>query len=384
MSLVSTIKDTVLISAKTVLLARFWVLMFDPVFNPAWSADSPGRVLPVYESWRGIIDFLYLVSATIQLPVQWTFQALLVMKPDLQNNVFPVMATSELGPWVARLIKATAFLPWPTWMNDMPAVQWLPGYVDWITLLAFFAIFAISPIIEWLMGIAQNLWWTLLIEFSFNEKKQVAYKDALKKRADELSSLGVQYRNLSKEVSMMAESIITDELTKVYNKRFYLAKIQDLFVQAKENRLPFTLVMMDIDHFKKVNDTYGHLVGDEVLVAVATTIRDLTPAGTFCCRFGGEEFALLMPYHDLNSGLQVANQIRKKCLTLTFPSVPELRTSLSAGVVFADFDAPQAQQMGNHEALVKLADDELYRAKLEGRNRVCFTQVIHQAPASVQ
>jgi diguanylate cyclase (GGDEF)-like protein len=380
MSLFQTIKNTTLVGAQSVVFLRFWLMLCDPVYNVAWGTLKQGRVLPIYESWRGLIDALYLAGAIIQLPIQWLFQALLVLKPDLQTSIFPVMETSQLGPLVKQLIASTASLPWPEWMSSQPATQWLPGYVDWISLITWGVLVALVPLLDLAYGVVSNLWWTLITEFSFNEKKEVVYKDALQKRAQELSKLGVQYRNLSKEVNLMAESIITDELTKVYNKRFYLSKSQELFVQAKTNRLPMSLIMIDIDYFKKVNDHHGHLVGDEVLVAVAQIAKDLTPPGTFCCRFGGEEFAVLMPYHDLNSALQVANSIRKQCLTLTFASVPELRSSLSCGVVFADFECQAAQMMTTYENLVKLADDELYRAKLEGRNRVCFTQVVDMVP----
>jgi diguanylate cyclase (GGDEF)-like protein len=168
---------------------------------------------------------------------------------------------------------------------------------------------------------------------------------------------------------MLAHSVITDELTKVYNKRFFLSKIEHEFKTAREKKALLAISMVDIDHFKKLNDTYGHLLGDKVLQAVAQVAKRGTPGDCFCCRFGGEEFAIIMPAKKLEDVVQVVSTIHRNLPLLRFEEDPDLRTAASFGVCIVDFKNPAAQELKSFEEFIKLADDELYRAKLNGRNR---------------
>jgi len=162
----------------------------------------------------------------------------------------------------------------------------------------------------------------------------------------------------------------TDDLTGVGNRRFFDAELASRFEHAQRYGRPLTLVMIDIDHFKNVNDTFGHQAGDEVLQHVARVLQRNTRRSDFVARFGGEEFVVLLPETALLEGLQVAEKIRAAVPAENLPT----RVTVSAGV------AAIPLQLDTPEELVAAADRALYRAKEKGRNRVEHESAPHPDP----
>jgi diguanylate cyclase (GGDEF)-like protein len=157
-----------------------------------------------------------------------------------------------------------------------------------------------------------------------------------------------------------------DHLTNLFNRR-YLAEILDSeFVRARRNNEYLTLVMVDIDYFKKVNDTYGHQNGDVVLAAVAKLAQRQLRAYDSAARYGGEEFVLVIPSSSLSGGVLVAERLRQAVLETSFPPpMEDLTVTVSAGV--ATYPSPLVDSI---DSLFRQADEALYRAKQNGRNRV--------------
>jgi diguanylate cyclase (GGDEF)-like protein len=154
---------------------------------------------------------------------------------------------------------------------------------------------------------------------------------------------------------------VTDSLTGLYNRRLLFERLSEETERARRFAHGFSILMLDIDHFKAVNDAFGHQVGDQVLVRVAAelraVLRDVDTAG----RYGGEEFLVILPYADARQALEVAERVRTRLAALTWPQ-PGLRITVSGGV---------AEYMGpGIDALVEAADRKLYEAKAAGRNRV--------------
>lgn len=150
---------------------------------------------------------------------------------------------------------------------------------------------------------------------------------------------------------------VTDPLTGLFNRRGMQATL-DAWMDQEE---PFALIMLDIDHFKAVNDTFGHDVGDKVLGFLASKMRDNARDSDMLCRCGGEEFMILLPGADLGSAMQVAERLRRSCESTLSPTGAPIH--LSAGVA-AWLPGEEAS------ALIKRADEALYEAKRGGRNRV--------------
>ncbi|MBI5181039.1 MAG: diguanylate cyclase [Nitrospirae bacterium] len=161
---------------------------------------------------------------------------------------------------------------------------------------------------------------------------------------------------------------ITDGLTKIYNRRYFNTQIEKEFEKAKRYNSKLTLIMLDIDHFKALNDTYGHQQGDMVLVHLGKILKENIRSIDLIARYGGEEFAVLMSDVDKKEGAIVAEKLRKKIGVYPFPALQKdaepLKATISIGV--AEYSA----DMNSTDDLVKSADSVLYKAKKDGRNRV--------------
>ena len=163
------------------------------------------------------------------------------------------------------------------------------------------------------------------------------------------------------------ELAITDALTGLYNRRYLDSHLAALVERAGEKKGDLSLLIIDIDYFKKVNDTHGHDAGDEILREFATRIRRNLRALDLPCRFGGEEFVIVMPETDYGIASIVAERLRTKIARDPFAihggaEFVDVTISVGAAYILHDGDTP--------ESLLKRADNALYRAKAEGRNRV--------------
>jgi len=163
---------------------------------------------------------------------------------------------------------------------------------------------------------------------------------------------------------------VTDELTGAYNRR-HAAYEASLYIGDGSNPgLPFSVIMLDIDHFKSVNDNYGHAAGDAVLIALVATCQRVLATlsetdSAMLARLGGEEFLVLLPGVDAQSAVQIAERLRAAVAAILLPSVaPQLRITSSFGC------ATYRPSDGSYQALLERADVALYQAKADGRNRV--------------
>lgn len=353
----------------SVIYLLIWVRFVTMIWDPYWSGVPLEQGLALYRDWRQALDWMYLVSGYLVLPVYVIYGWLSPFIPKF--SWFPGMPTAHLVQALAQWMSHTPGLQERVSLLESPLLkQTMVGYIDFLSLLAVGFFRLLNPLLDWVADFLKNLVWNVLIEFSFTKRKEATYQEALEKRAADLMKLNVEYKNLSKEANILAQSVITDELTRVYNKRFFIEKITHEFKTAKEKKHLLTIAMIDIDHFKKLNDTYGHLMGDKVLKAVAQVAKGNTPADCFCCRFGGEEFSIIMPGKTPEEAHQIISRVHQSLPMLRFEDDPNLRTSASFGMCIADFQSPAAQALGSFEEFIKLADDELYKAKLNGRNRI--------------
>lgn len=158
----------------------------------------------------------------------------------------------------------------------------------------------------------------------------------------------------------------TDPLTGMPNRRHLKAKFPEMLEESRANQTPMSLALLDVDHFKLVNDKHGHFIGDAVLKEVASLVTDSKPKGAIAARFGGEEFALLLPGFKLRDSDRIVTEMlqRLEDATLTFES-REIKVTASAGVVEIASDE-------NWDDVFVQADIALYKAKSSGRNRVCL------------
>lgn len=158
---------------------------------------------------------------------------------------------------------------------------------------------------------------------------------------------------------------VFDGLTRLHNKRYFGDFLQREITRAAKYHRPLSVAIVDLDHFKQVNDTLGHLAGDHLLAAIAAVMSSNVEQDELVARYGGEEFALVLPESDAATARARCDVLRQIVAEESFFVGGEIvRATISAGV--AQF-APEM----NHEDLVRAADEQLYCAKKRGRNRVC-------------
>lgn len=180
------------------------------------------------------------------------------------------------------------------------------------------------------------------------------------------SSTGILLMHKERADENSRQLAATDPLTGVYNRRIFVELADMAVARAQRNRAPLSLLMLDLDHFKTVNDAHGHMVGDEVLKGFVRLVQTCLRREDMMVRFGGEEFCVLLPDATLEGALSLAERIR--ALVADTPIEVEdksLRITVSFGV-----DCIRPGEAGTVSMLLERADAALYRAKQTGRNRV--------------
>lgn len=186
-----------------------------------------------------------------------------------------------------------------------------------------------------------------------------SWVNLIKHHAAELRELVVI---LEARAKTLEQSAYTDPLTGIGNRRLFNQRFEEEVERINRySTAPFSTVLIDIDHFKKINDTYGHLVGDEVLKGIATELAGMTRKTDEAVRWGGEEFALLLPHTPLHEAEGFASRVLTSVASKVFPS--DIKVTISAGV--GEY-APGEKD----NVYLERVDRALYRAKINGRNRV--------------
>ena len=176
--------------------------------------------------------------------------------------------------------------------------------------------------------------------------------------------LAISLRN-AQLFAEIRENSLRDGLTGCFNRTHALDVIDTELRRARRSQMPMSLIMFDLDHFKEVNDRYGHLCGDAVLAAVGSRMRDVLRGSDLKCRYGGEEFLVLLPETPLDGARRVADSLRRELADVPIPWKDEaLHVTASFGVSVA-----LPAEVDSH-ALISRADAALYRAKDQGRNCV--------------
>ncbi|MCA9411959.1 MAG: diguanylate cyclase [Candidatus Omnitrophica bacterium] len=174
--------------------------------------------------------------------------------------------------------------------------------------------------------------------------------------------------DLESEIDKVREELeeltIRDELTGLYNYRYLMNLLEQEISRSLRYGHPATLAMIDLDDFKKLNDTYGHSAGNKALKAIASVFRDSIRAADTVCRFGGEEFAVVLPMTTPEQAAPILDRICQSIRRQNIPVDPSQHLTISVGVAACPRDARDIDN------LIRLADQALYRAKEKGKDRV--------------
>jgi diguanylate cyclase (GGDEF)-like protein len=184
----------------------------------------------------------------------------------------------------------------------------------------------------------------------------------LRQSRQELDAVNEMLRERNDELERLSAS---DSLTGLSNRRVLTQRLSEELLRSQRQNHTFSVLMLDVDHFKKYNDAHGHPAGDEVLKRVANILRTSTRAGDCTARYGGEEFAVLLSGKEGDAAVQLAERIRQRVEAEEFPVG---KITISAGIAEFPHHGHTA------EAVISSADEALYEAKREGRNRVVCAQ----------
>jgi len=301
-------------------------------------AEETDRLSKIYfENTRSLLEGRMLTAA-LDSEIEATFQQLLQQTNELRDffEDIRVQSVQQSSAVVKKLRNQDLVLLFVS----------LSGML----ILSFFIWFVIgSPLMQLSLGmnlIQANRWIDPLPEKGFGEI------------ADLIRNFNGMAETLSVQKHLLEKQATTDELTGLMNFRSFQERMVEELERAKRSRKPLTLIIADIDHFKKYNDTKGHLAGNEALKQIAHHMREGCRPYDLVARFGGEEFAVVLPETTREDGIRIAERVR----AFAQSGAP---LTLSCGIATFPQDADTLQ------ALVAQADKRLYQAKDAGRNRIC-------------
>lgn len=213
---------------------------------------------------------------------------------------------------------------------------------------------------------------SVLLTITRETDRMLKYNEELEKRLDQSSSMMGQ---IKRDMDRIRKEAITDGLTGLANRKAFDEQIGRICREATRDGLIFSLIMIDIDHFKPFNDTYGHQVGDQVLRLVSMTLVNEVKGQDMAARYGGEEFAIILPGTNVNAARAVAENLRK---AVEKKEVINRTTGDHLGQITISLGVAQFYGNESVDDLIKRADMALYSSKNKGRNQVSIAQTPHE------
>ncbi|NPA11875.1 MAG: diguanylate cyclase [Epsilonproteobacteria bacterium] len=197
--------------------------------------------------------------------------------------------------------------------------------------------------------------------------KDISFIEILLEKVSTIIAVSLQkelmLKELEEENKELYEKAITDPLTGLYNKAYMLEALKQRLMEVKRHHIKLSVAMIDIDFFKKINDTYGHLIGDCVLKELSNLMKKNFRGSDIIARYGGEEFLIIMPFTDKQNACKKMEEFRKMVEEMKFCKKQKIDVRISVGV-------DEAKEDDTEISLIQRADEKLYAAKRGGRNRV--------------
>jgi len=223
-----------------------------------------------------------------------------------------------------------------------------------------------------------DLYATILGQLITNRRLLQQMETQIRLRTQELERLVDETRLLKDHYASMS---MLDQLTGLHNRRYFYDQVGLAIAQHKRYQNPFCLLVIDIDHFKAINDRYGHIFGDQVLIGVATALKHLVRNSDILVRFGGEEFVIIFTNTSNDNGRLLAERIRQEIKLLSWEHENcSVTLTLSIGVYCTTQHAPDTDSAMDIDQIIHFADTACYVAKTNGRDRVEIYNSEHSSP----
>lgn len=270
--------------------------------------------------------------------------------------LLPIVAATMYGGFIDSILAATVSTILSFWVLIQEHGMTVAVLQETHVLAMVVLFFLVASILGYLIKIQRE---QFIRNQKMNEELEIAYNQ-LSASHDQLQSYTGIIEKMNREMEQLA---ITDELTMLYNYRYFQITMDK---ELKRNRYSFlSLIMMDIDDFKSYNDEHGHMAGDMMLKEIAKVMKDTVRDVDTLVRYGGEEFAVIMPSTDIEEARQVSERIRRfvENLVVVTPEGKSSSVTISSGIACYPKDAKTKSELISH------ADLALFQAKLTGRNR---------------
>ncbi|MBW2662710.1 MAG: GGDEF domain-containing protein [Deltaproteobacteria bacterium] len=189
--------------------------------------------------------------------------------------------------------------------------------------------------------------------------------------AEKNRQLCIENLNLQSEIKRLKKISFIDAATEIYNKRYLQIRLEEEFARARRYGSSLSSIFIDLDNFKSINDTYGHIIGDRLLKEVASVLESLCRSEDVLVRFGGEEFVILMSDTDDSEAVILAERIRKKVAGHIF-FYGDIKISVSASLGVSTINNGDFKYVSDPEQLIRTADKAMYMVKQNGKNNTCY------------
>jgi diguanylate cyclase (GGDEF)-like protein len=360
-------------AALLLLLGGFVLKIFEPGnAENAW----------VFEALRPLRPGLESLVFVLTLPVQLLVSLLIPVLPLEMRHGFPACPAAEVTAGLVRSLQWVPFI-WET-ENGRQVLQTdyatkLPGVMDWRLPLAILFWVSVNGLVTELSHQGFRLARSVRQKRDWERKRSEAYEvamqqfgghvtheEAMKQARGEMLPV---ISELREEIGGLQKRIHQDPLTGLFNKAYFLSQVTRTLREGRYRQGYVGLIVLDVDDFKKLNDTYGHPFGDRVLAEVGAIVRQAVPYDQAVpCRYGGEEIVIILLDLAPAAGYEVADRIRERISLLRFADLPDVRVTASLGLYTVKFSGEIDLEA---ETLIEKADQQMYKAKNSGKNRVC-------------
>ncbi|MEW6214847.1 MAG: diguanylate cyclase [Nitrospirota bacterium] len=347
---------------------RSW---FENLYKKKKDLDALIELIYLFSSTLNPQEVLYLVVKKISEMINVTRCSMISIDVEDQRYAY-VVSTSE-SPEITNLkldlqkypeIRKVLSLKKPVVVKDVLKDPIMKDVRDIIALIGIRSIMVIPVIFR------NEVIGTLLLRASRKgypfTKREIRLCTAIANASANALNNAFLYDRLNREKTMLERLAITDYLTGIYNIRYFYNRLEEEFSRAVRYKIPLSCMMLDIDYFKKINDTYGHRIGDIVLREFAQLVRGHVRKSDVFARYGGEEFIMLLPQTSLKGAIHEAERIRKLVSEYQFMGLgKEDKITMSMGIA-----CTSDKKIETTDDLITLADNALFTAKNKGRDQI--------------
>ncbi len=336
---------------KSVMFAALFLGVFDYIFSPPLLAYSEllfalVSALLLLNTYYSVVSYSFssrIFIFSMALPIYWN---LLCNESALESTIFFIFL-----PLISIILRP---------FKELVVLALLFGGSFIGIVLFYHGMAELSNMELFKLIMVQILVSVFIFIYVHNNRN---YQEIISKQGQKLKAANQQLEKLYKDKSLEAA---TDSLTGLNNRAAFMPQFEHLYARYERQRESFCLILFDLDHFKEVNDTYGHSEGDLVLQYVAKESLEAVRKVDMLARYGGEEFAVLLPHTQLQTALNVAERIR---------SAIEQNVKMTGRPITASFGVVEIKDGMSVADMIDLADQALYQAKADGRNRVQSAEI---------